>query len=124
MKRVALIMLMAGLAIAGELTGKWSGSFAEVGPDGAGRDPGGAYMDLKLTGMTVTGTAGPSESRQMAITNGKLDGKKLTFDVVQSDGGPTMKFDLTFDGETLKGSANAEQDGRKLAAKVDLKRKP
>ena len=122
MKKLALILLMAGAAIAGELTGKWSGSFAQIRNDGT-EGNGSAYMDLKLTGTTVTGTAGPSESQQSPVSNGKLVGKKLTFEVVQGDGRPIMKFDLVFDGETLKGSANAEQDGRKLAAKVDLKRR-
>ncbi len=46
----------------------------------------------------------------------------MTFDVV-IDQGPTLKFDLTFDGDTIKGSANAERDGQKLQAKLELKRK-
>src|SRR5436190_23650986 len=111
MKRLALILLLAGAAIAGELTGKWTGTFTRVGPEGSAQDSGSAYMDLKLAGKVVTGTAGPSESQQMAITNGKLEGKKLTFEVVQ-DGGPTLKFDLTFDGETIKGAANGERGGQ------------
>jgi hypothetical protein len=35
-----------------------------------------------------------------------------------------MKFDLTFDGENIHGTASAEQEGKKLSAKIDLKRKP
>ena len=122
MKKLALILLMAGAAIAGELTGKWSGTFNQVRPDGTAGDEGGALMVLTLAGTVVTGTAGPDESRQMAISNGKLEGKKLTFEVVQG-GGPTLKFDLTFDGETIKGSANGERGGQAMSAKVDLKRK-
>ena len=113
---------MVGAAIAGELTGKWSGSFNQLRPDGTAGDEGGALMVLKLAGKVVTGTAGPDESRQMAISNGKLEGRKLTFEVVQ-DGGPTLKFDLTFDGETIKGAANGERGGQQMSAKVDLKRK-
>ena len=122
MKKLALIVLLAGAAIAGELTGKWSGSFAMVRPDGSAGEDGGALMDLKLAGKVVTGTAGPDESRQMAISNGKLEGKKLTFEVLQENG-PTLKFDLTFDGETIKGSANGERGDQRMSAKVDLKRK-
>ena len=122
MKKFALILLIAGAAFAGELTGKWSGTFTRVGPNGDGTDPGGAYMDLTLAGKVVTGTAGPDESRQMAISNGKLEGKKLTFEVLQENG-PTLKFDLTFDGETIKGAANGERGEQKMSAKVDLKRK-
>jgi hypothetical protein len=57
----------------------------------------------------------------MAISNGKLDGTKLTFDVVH-DNGQTMKFDLVFDGETIKGGASAEHEGEKRAARLELKR--
>jgi hypothetical protein len=124
MKRFALLLLIAGLASGAELTGKWSGTFVEVGPDAAGKDPGQAFMDLKLTGKTVTGTAGPTEQHQLTIVNGTLEGKKLTFDVVQAEAGFTMKFDLTFDGENIHGTASAEQEGKKLSAKIDLKRKP
>ena len=122
MKKLALIVLMAGAAIAGELTGKWSGTLTRVGPEGPAQDPGPAYMDLKLAGKVVTGTAGPDENRQMAISNGKLEGKKLTFEVVQQ-GGPTLIFDLTFDGETIKGTANGERGEQKMSAKIDLKRR-
>src|SRR5262249_15460678 len=37
---------------------------------------------------------------------------------------PTMKFDLLFDGETIKGGVTGEGDGQPLAARVDLKRMP
>ena len=46
--RLALILLTASLTFAGDLTGKWSGVFEELKPDGATRGAGGAYMDLKL----------------------------------------------------------------------------
>lgn len=122
MKRFALILLVAATAFGADLTGKWSGTFTRVGADGPAQDSGGAYMDLKLAGKVVTGTAGPDESRQMAISNGKLEGKKLTFEVLQENG-PTMKFDLTFDGDTIKGAANGERGGEQMSAKLDLKRK-
>ena len=121
MNRLALVLLAAAVAFGGELTGKWSGTFENVGPDGSVRSSG-AYMDLKLSGQTVTGTAGPDESDQRAISNGKLDGKKLTFEVMHGEG-PTITFDLTFDGESIQGTAAAERDGKRLNAKLDLKRK-
>ena len=120
MKRLALMLLVAAVAFAGELTGKWSGSFDTVRPDGS-TQPGPAYMVLKVDGQTVTGTAGPDESGQHPITNGRLDGTKLTFDMAREQG--TLKFNLIFDGESIKGSASAERDGEPMKAQVDLKRK-
>jgi hypothetical protein len=121
MRRLALLLMIASLALAGDLTGKWSGTFVDTTTtDGSGKTTG-AYMDLKLSAQTVTGTAGPDETHQMVISNGKLEGKKLTFDVVQPGG--TLKFDLTFDGESLQGAASSEKDGLRMSAKLDLKRK-
>jgi hypothetical protein len=121
MRRLALLLLLAAVAYAIELTGTWMGAFDEVGPDGAVKN-GTAHLDLKLAGQTVTGTAGPDESHQMPISSGKLDGKKLTFDLVRPQG--TMRFDLTFDGESIKGAVSADEQGQKRTARVDLKRKP
>jgi ketosteroid isomerase-like protein len=121
--RFALILLTASFAFAAGLTGKWSGTFEELGPDGSASRTGAAYMDLVLAGQIVTGTAGPLESEQHEIRNGKLEGKRLTFELVQTHM-PLMKFDLTFDGETIKGSVAAEEGGQRLAARVDLKPKP
>src|SRR5882724_4029150 len=122
MKQLALMLLMAAVAFAGELTGKWSGSFDTVAPDGS-TNPGPAYMDLKVAGQAVTGTAGPSETDQREISNSKLEGSKLTFEVARGPGGATVKFDLTVDGDSMKGTASAEKDGQRMNAKVEVKRK-
>ena len=118
--RLALILLAAPLALAGDLTGKWSGTFEELKPDGSPRRTSGAYMDLKLSGQTVTGTVGPDAASQNEIRNGQLVETKLTFEMVQEQG--IAKFDLIFDGESIKGSVSAHREGQPLSARVDLKR--
>ena len=121
--RLAPFVLMTMMAFGADLTGKWTGTFEELTPDGSVRRTGGAYVELKLSGQTVTGTAGPSESEQLEIRNGKLEqGTKLTFEVPQRQG-PIMKFDLVFDGDTIKGAVAREGDGRRIGARIDLKRK-
>jgi len=121
MIRFALLLFLSVVALAADLTGKWSGTFDEILPDGSAKSIGGAYMDLKVSGETVTGTAGPDEAHQNAISNGKLAGNKLTFEVAQGQG--ILRFDLTFDGESIKGRVAAERDGERKAGRVDLKRK-
>jgi ketosteroid isomerase-like protein len=118
--RLPLILLAAPLAFSAELTGKWSGTFEELKPDGTVSRTGGAYMDLKLSGQTVTGTAGPDAGGQHEIRNGKLLETKLTFEMAREQG--IMKFDLIFDGESIKGSVSAASDGQSMSARVDLKR--
>jgi hypothetical protein len=122
MKKVLCgLVLLSSVALAGGgLTGKWSGSFDITTPDGETRADS-AYMVLKEDKGAVEGTAGPNADKQWGIKNGKLDGSKLTFEV-ESEGG-LIKFDLTFDGESIKGSAGGQRpDGGKMSAKLDLKR--
>ncbi|MBI1810074.1 MAG: nuclear transport factor 2 family protein, partial [Gemmatimonadetes bacterium] len=123
LKMARILPLMAAAALGADLTGHWTGTFQELAQDGSVRNTGAAYMVLKLSANTVTGTAGPSESQQREIANGKLDGRKLTFDLQQPQG-PLMKFDLTFDGDTIKGNVAGDAEGRRMAARVELKRKP
>jgi hypothetical protein len=75
-----------------DFSGKWSGSSPEMGA---------VYAVLKQEGTTLTGSAGPSESKQLPITTGKVAGDHLTFEVRM--GGGTMSFDLTGAGSELRG---------------------
>ena len=122
MKKLFSLLLLSSLVLfAGELPGKWSGKFDMTNSSGETK-PDSAFMNLKLDGSDVTGTAGPNESRQWAIKNGKLTSGKLTFKVEMEEGG-FIDFDLVFDGDTIRGSATGTgRDGEKMSAKVDLKR--
>jgi len=121
MRKLLLCVLMSAFALhAAELTGKWSGSFDITNEQGTKPDT--AYMDLKESGGAVTGTAGPNEEKQFSLRKGKLDGQKLTFEVVMDDGG-VLAFELSFDGTSIQGSCTGTGDGgEKLSAKVNLKR--
>lgn len=116
---VSLFLIGAPVTAAEDLTGKWSGSFTIIGEDGSPNDER-IFMDLKQAGAELSGTAGPSAEKQWAIAKGKVDGASVSFQV-QSDG-PLISFALTLSEGRLKGDASAEQDGRKLSAKVDAGR--
>ncbi|HYN09871.1 MAG TPA: hypothetical protein VES67_20980 [Vicinamibacterales bacterium] len=115
---VVLIVSLVSVSAAQDFTGKWSGSFVVTRPDGT-LDTDGIYLDLKQTKTELTGTAGPSAEKQWPL-KGKIEGGKLLFEV-QSDG-PLIKFTLTLIDGHLKGDAAAEQEGKKLSAKVDAER--
>ena len=114
---VPIVMLLASAftAAAADFTGNWKGTLS---PEN--RDPGPALVILKHAGDTVTGTAGPDESERHEITNGKVTGDKVTFDVQQGE--TTMKFVLTLDGDALTGQISRERDGQQQTAKLELKR--
>ena len=120
MKAILCFLLVSAVALtAAELTGKWTGSFDVTNSGGQKADT--AFMNLKLTGNTVTGTAGPNTGEQMAIRNGKLEGSKLTFDVENDD--ESISFELVFDGETIRGIATGKGPrGQQWSAKLNLKR--
>ena len=122
MRTLLVCALLSGVTLhAAELTGKWSGSFDITNEQGETKADT-AYMDLKETGGAVTGTAGPDSEKQWSLRKGKLDGQKLTFEVVMDDGG-ALTFELTFDGTSIQGSCKGiGNGGEKLSAKVNLKR--
>ena len=122
MKKLFGLLLVSSFAlIAGDLTGKWSGKFDITNSDGEAKADS-AFMNLKLEGKTVTGTAGPNESKQWAIKDGKLEEGKLTFKADMEDGG-SIEFVLQYDGDAIRGdAAGTGSGGEKMRAKLDLKR--
>jgi preprotein translocase subunit SecD len=107
---------------ADDLTGKWSGTFSAQMPDGTYRDMG-IFMSLTHKEKTLTGTAGPNEDQQWAITKGVVEGTKISFMVNEGgQSGPQIAFTLTSEGGRLKGEANGEQNGEKRHAKIDVGR--
>lgn len=111
-----LIALFAMTALAADVTGKWSGTFA---PEG--QDPSGAFVVLKQSGTTLTGTAGPDEGQQWPLSNGKIEGNRITGEVTNPDG-LVFKLNLTLDGDHIRGDVNASRDGQPMKGKVELTR--
>lgn len=116
-------LLLWTLALgAAELSGKWSGSFDVSSANGDSKSDT-AYLDLREKAGEVTGTAGPKSDQQWPLRKGKLDGQKLTFEVLAGDDGALLKFELTLDGDSLQGTCSGTSpDGEKMSAKLDLKR--
>jgi hypothetical protein len=119
---LALLLFVPSALAAEDFTGKWTGSFVGVGPDGQEHTET-IFMDLVHKGAALSGTAGPSIERQWKISDGKVDGNKLSF-VVNADADHPMKatINLAFAEGHLNGEFQAEADGMKLVAKVDATR--
>ena len=102
------------------LTGTWSGSFTRCTGLQAG-----AYLDLKQKGAELTGTAGPSQDQQLAISKGKVATVKgvtsVTFEATEPNGN-VIKFDLKLVEGRLKGPAISESNGQKREATLDVGR--
>jgi hypothetical protein len=72
---VATVVLLAATAIAGDLTGKWSGTFKV---DGGDHNVPQLFI-LKQQGKTLTGSGGPNAGEQYPIENGRIDGDEARF---------------------------------------------
>lgn len=116
-----LYLLLPGLMLAGDVTGKWSGSSVMKTPDGQAMHDS-VWMSLKQTGAVVTGTAGPGSDRQTEIKEGKVDGARVQFSLAIEDSTATVR--LTLEGEQLKGQAEVQTPDGKLVLDLDLKRVP
>ena len=128
MKKLALLFGLALFVLpalaAEDFTGKWSGQFSGVAPDGNQMtEP--ILLNLVHKGAELTGTAGPSDETQWKILKGKVDGDKVSFEVQaggDTQGGPYVTVTLTYAEGHLKGDFNAQRGAEKLIAKVDLTR--
>jgi hypothetical protein len=102
----ALIMAFTtGSALAAtDVTGTWTGEFA--GPNGGSGFQ--ISFTFKQDGATLTGTVQGAQGDPMAISDGKVDGDKISFKV-------------SFNGMTIthEGTVNAAGDEIKLTSKSD-----
>jgi hypothetical protein len=80
-------LLMAGLASAADIDGKWSGQYNS----GMG-DPMTLTYTFKAEGNTLTGTSLGGPDTQIPIKDGKIDGNNISFAVVVDFGGQPMTF--------------------------------
>jgi len=87
--------LSAATAMAADVTGTWTGQ--ATGPDGSAMQ---LAFTFKQDGATLTGSVQGPMGDAMAITNGKIDGDKFSFDV--SFNGMTINHQCTVDGDTIK----------------------
>ena len=117
----ALLCVLVVLTIpmpAADLTGTWTGSLTVTGPGGRTESER-CLATLQQSGSRITGTVGPDRSVQWRIRNGKLEGARITFDVLPPEGG-RLRFDLRLAGDRLEGGAGGENRGMTLYAKVIL----
>ena len=114
------VAALAGIAIADtNVTGKWSGSFNVMDENGGTKESTAVLM-LKQSGSEITGTVGPDEGEQHAITKGKIDGDKITLE--SADGNVSIKLDLALAGDRITGNVSAVGEGRSMKGKIDVTR--
>jgi hypothetical protein len=117
----AILLAVALVALAADaITGKWTYEMQGRGGGGGGGTPRVVTLDLKADGMNLTGTVlqpvggrgggggggAATPPAPVAISNGKVDGNNVSFEVTRpgrNGGDPTtMKYTGTVSGDELK----------------------
>jgi hypothetical protein len=110
-------LLAFPLAAAG-LAGTWTGF---VIPDEGNRDP--LYVRLQSAGDQITGTVGPREGEQYPISEGRLEGSRVTFLLAVPQKG-VYHFNLVLEGDDLRGEVRLPSPEGERQGKIELKRAP
>ena len=99
----AILMAFGAItAFAADITGAWTGQMA--GPNGDGFQ---ISFTFKQSGMKLTGTVAGPQGDPIEISEGKVDGDKMSFNV--SFNGMTIKHDGTISGDEIKLTVKADQ---------------
>ncbi len=119
MRAICSTLLFLGLAtalFAVDINGRWWGKATVEGSTAL------VYLTLIREGNTIRGTGGPTKVDQEIILNGNVIAGRFVFDV--APGGHTpLHFELTADGEKLKGTVTARREGQLVAGPVLLTRR-
>jgi hypothetical protein len=97
----ALLALASMVVLGADVSGKWqSEATGKGGPQ---------TFTLKQSGSGVTGSVEGGRGGPVEISNGKVDGDNVTFEVTRDMGDKgkfTAKYTLTVSGSTMKGSVD------------------
>src|SRR6476660_9707707 len=114
-RTVATVFLLAASAMAGDLTGKWSGTFKV---DGGDHNVPQLFI-LKQQGKTLTGTGGPNAGEQYPIENGRINGDEVRFEITTGEW--KFAYDLKQTGpDGLKGDLKLQSVNDSRNARVSL----
>jgi len=113
-----LLMFSTMPALSADLTGKWTGSAEFVGEDGQTQSRS-VIFNFKQEGTAVTGNAGYDENLVAPISDGKLEGAKLTL-TVAADFEYKIEMNMVSDDQ-LEGVAKFTPSGApEMSAKLKL----
>ena len=127
MCNVLFILLLAPLASAADVTGKWSGSLDAKDPNGETVTiP--ASAELKQQGDSVTGKVWKETEHRYSIEKGKIEGNRITFEFKAPEGSEEAEplvhsVRLTVVSEDqLQGELEIAMDGGKMTGKLTFAR--
>jgi len=120
MKKAFWILPCLTLLLSGaDISGKWAGTI-DVEDSGSTTE---VQVELVQKADTVTGKIGRTGGGDDgAIRNGKVDGTKVSFEVVSPQTSSPFKFTLTLLNDRLEGEMKGSVDEGEVVGKVKLTR--
>jgi hypothetical protein len=113
---VCALLLMTGLAMAADVTGKW---VAQV--PGRGGETREVVYNLKSSGGTLTGTTTGMGGQEVQLSDGKIDGDNISFSIKMERNGNAMVmlYKGKVSGDEIKFTQQREgsENVREFAAK-------
>jgi len=113
---VFFLALTPAIAMAADVTGTWAGSMK--GPDGG--DGFALSITFKQDGTKLTGSINGPQGDPITISDGKVEGDKISFSV--SFNGMTITHEGTINGDEIK--LVSKSDGGMGGGEMTLKRVP
>lgn len=106
---IATFALASMVAFAADVTGKWVG---EAPASGKGGPP---TFNFKQDGSKLTGST-PGRGGETEISNGKIDGDNISFEVTREFNGNTIttKYSGTVSGNTMKLTMETARGNREI----------
>ena len=112
---VPALLFIFGLAV-GNVSGNWNGSFRV---DGGDHDVPQLLL-LKEDGAKLTGTGGPDATERYPISNGQVNGDRVTFELTTGDW--KFFYDLKNAGLQMSGKLLLKSANDSRTAEVTLKK--
>lgn len=116
---LAVVGLAVGSAVAADATGTWKWSFATQ--NGETRE---TTLKLKQEEGKLTGTISGRENTENPITEGKVEGDEVSFQVKREFNGNSfvIKYKGKLEGDTIKGTMEFEREGETRSREWEAKR--
>jgi hypothetical protein len=120
MKKAFLLLPFLVFALsASDVSGKWSGTIDIE--DAGSTIP--IQVELVQKSDVVSGKVGRTgQGEEGTIRNGKVDGAKISFEVVSSETSGAFKWTLTLVNDQMEGEMKGSTDDGEIVGKVKLSR--
>jgi hypothetical protein len=121
MKLLLTLVLLAGLASAGDLTGKWTGTL-EFKDDAGELVSVPVTAELRHESQELRGIL-RSGSREGSIRNAKFEGDRIVFEVTDPESDTPARFSVTAKADSIRGDVvRRSSDGEMHSSKIALSR--